>query len=115
MWREMGRSGTLHACRGDRQMAVGGLAEPSRNIKPLIPAPTWPVLTSTILVPPPLARRVLAAVTGPHASTAVYVFKRYRANYSCNEPPAPAVDLPTVVRTGVRTQELQRLITCHDQ
>ena len=86
MWREMGRSGTLHACRGDRQMAVGGLAEPSRNIKPLIPAPTWPVLTSTILVPPPLARRVLAAVTGPHASTAVYVFKRYRPIYSCNEP-----------------------------
>ena len=91
MWREMGRSGTLHACRGDRQMAVGGLAEPSRNIKPLIPAPTWPVLTSTILVPPPLARRVLAAVTGPHASTAVYVFKRSCANYSCNEPFEPEI------------------------
>ena len=86
MWREMGRSGTLHACRGDRQMAVGGLAGPSMNLKPSIPVPTWLVLTSTIPGPAPLARRALAAVTGPHASTAVYAFKRYRANYSCNEP-----------------------------
>jgi hypothetical protein len=66
---EMGRSGALHACGGDHPMAVGGLAGPSRNLKPSIPVPAWPVLTSTVPGPPPLAKRPLAAVARAYEST----------------------------------------------
>ena len=50
-------------------MAVGGLAGPSRNLKPSIPAPTWPVLTSTVPGPPPLVRRDRSRWSPGHMQT----------------------------------------------
>ena len=61
-------------------MAVGGLAGPSRNLKPSIPVPTWPVLTSTVPGSPPLARRPLAVVARAYANNMVCPI------YSYNEP-----------------------------
>ena len=57
-------------------MAVGGLAGPSRNIKPSTPVPTWPVLTSTVPRPPPVARtvsRIVGPSDGPSGSSSLDV------------------------------------------
>ena len=86
MQREMGRSGALHACRGDCQMAVDGLAGPSMSPKPSSPVPAGPDIAVPIPRPPPLGRRLLTVVTRAHTSIAVYVFEHSCTIYSHNEP-----------------------------